>query len=251
MLKPVLIFTALSFSLLSYASDNHSNEGQNKTKTQTKSNNRIPTQDSNDKFLDPSQEELDAQFLQAIVLRNARKVSKLLKMGADVNAKSSAGETPLYVASRLGYTEITQLLIDNGADVNAKSHFLDKVPLHVASAHGHIEIVPILLKNGADVNARDIGGKTALHLASRQGQTKIAQLLIDNGADVNAKSHFLDETPLHVASAHGHIEMVQLLIDNRADVNAKDSAGWTVLDFTNHQGQIEIAQILRSAGAVE
>jgi ankyrin repeat protein len=52
---------------------------------------------------------------------------------------------------------------------------------------GHTEIVQLLLEKGADVNAKNKYGRTALIYATERGYTEIVQLLLEKGADVNAK----------------------------------------------------------------
>ena len=56
--------------------------------------------------------------------------------------------------------------------------------MHHAAVSGRKEIVELLIANGADVNAKDDVGTTPLHHAITK---EIAELLITNGADVNAK----------------------------------------------------------------
>jgi len=79
-------------------------------------------------------------------------------------------------ASRSGYLDIAELLLDHGADVNANEENL-WTPLHLASLHGHLETVEVLLNRGADVHARNINGRTPSGLASRSGGRDIVQLL--------------------------------------------------------------------------
>jgi ankyrin repeat protein len=72
-------------------------------------------------------------------------------------------------------------------------------PLHWASISGHKEAVELLIDNGADVNAMRGGGGTPLSYAASWGHEEIVELLIANGADVNVKDAF-SETPLDVAT---------------------------------------------------
>jgi len=46
----------------------------------------------------------------------------------------------------------------------------------------------LLIDKGADVNAKDITGETALMVAAERGHTEIVKLLIGRGADVNARN---------------------------------------------------------------
>jgi len=66
--------------------------------------------------------------------------------------------------------------------------------LHAAAGLGRKEIVELLIAEGADVNAENDSGDTPLHWAAMEGHTKVAELLITTGADVNAK--FYEKTPL-------------------------------------------------------
>ena len=70
-------------------------------------------------------------------------------------------------------------------------------PLHLASAYNHFKTMQLLIQHGADVNARDNGNSTPLHLASRWGGVESVQLLVQHGADVNARDED-DSTPLHL-----------------------------------------------------
>ncbi|XP_078661472.1 2-5A-dependent ribonuclease-like [Branchiostoma floridae x Branchiostoma belcheri] len=82
-----------------------------------------------------------------------------------------------------------------GRDVNLRftRTWNDWTALHVASQNGRTGIVKLLIQHGADVEARDEFGRTALHLASEYGHTGIVELLIQHGADVTAKDKVLFE----------------------------------------------------------
>ena len=116
-----------------------------------------------------------------------------LDKGVDVNVKDRFGFTPLHFAAT---KEIAELLINEGADVNAK----DKgwTPLYHAAWRGHKEVAELLIAKGADVNMKDVEGVTPLHLAADRGHTEVVELLITAGADVNAKDDE-GETPLDQA----------------------------------------------------
>ena len=85
--------------------------------------------------------------------------------GADVHAKDEYGATPLSVAVANGDKEIVELLIANGADVNAKTN-LGRAPLHEA-AGGRKDVAELLIAEGADVNAKAEDGETPLDWAEK------------------------------------------------------------------------------------
>ena len=79
---------------------------------------------------------------------NIEAVKQHLAAGVDANAKDMRGRTPLY---RVTNKEFIELLIANGADVNAKAD--GWTPLHWAANWGHKETIELLIAGGADVNA--------------------------------------------------------------------------------------------------
>lgn len=77
-------------------------------------------------------------------------------------------------------------------------------PLHCAAWKGHEAVVAVLLQAGADTNARNTNehwGTTPLHAAAHANQAAIALLLIDHGADPNARD-MTGHTPMHHTSFH-------------------------------------------------
>ncbi|XP_070540154.1 uncharacterized protein [Ptychodera flava] len=61
--------------------------------------------------------------------------------------------------------------------------------LHAASREGHSDVVQVLITHGSDVNSINEAGDTALHAASEKGHVDIAGMLIRHSSDVNAKNH--------------------------------------------------------------
>ena len=113
-------------------------------------------------------------------------VKQYLSAGADVNEKAVNwnGFTPLHLAASMkGNKEIVELLIAKGADVNANSES-GSTPLHGAN---NGEIVELLITKGSNVNARTGVGQTPLLLAVIFGQKEIVKILVAKGADVHAR----------------------------------------------------------------
>ena len=91
---------------------------------------------------------------------------------------SWVGRTPLHEAAVRGEAEIGRLLIERGADVNARGGNLDATPLHVAAVCGHRELVDLLLGANADRKAVDGGlGATAEEWAESFGHSELAAYL--------------------------------------------------------------------------
>lgn len=128
-----------------------------------------------------------------------------------VRGTSGDGWTPLHLAAHFGRSEVMDVLLAAGADVEARStNALRNTPLHAAAAGRSKEAVALLVSRNADVTARQHGGWTALHQAAQAGLVEVARLLLDRGADPSAAN---DEglTPLALAREHGHAEVAELL----------------------------------------
>ena len=114
----------------------------------------------------------------------------------------------IHMAAKAGDAEAVKEFLAAGTDVKRDDPF---TPLHWAALHGHKEIAELLITNGADVNATTAWGSTPLHKAAQNGHKEIVELLIAKGADVNAKDNRLRKTPLDVAIMRKHAEIADLL----------------------------------------
>lgn len=101
-------------------------------------------------------------------------------------------------------------------------------PLHLAAAHGYIEIVRLLLEHGADLEAKDEYGDTPLSWAIGDECAPIVHLLLKHGADVNTQNAVLKSTPLHEA-VYDDAGIARLLIEYGANMEALDNCGETPL----------------------
>ena len=152
----------------------------------------------------------DLSLLSAAKNGEQQEVKVLLDQGADINAKDSEGNTALCIAAFERHQELAMFLIDQGADVNVKG-VQEMTPLFWAAAHGLPALAKRLLASGdIDVNVKNYIKWTPLHIAAFHGRTGIVQLLITQGADVNAKNNG-EKTPLDLAKRRGHTEIVELL----------------------------------------
>ncbi len=154
------------------------------------------------------------------------------------------GRTTLHSAPNWA---VAERLIREGADVNARDSF-GMTPLHTAVRAGRNDVVEVLVAHGADVNARSDRGQTPLFCAVAAEGEQIAEHLIAHGADVNAKDNY-GMTPLHCAAAAGHEEAVRVLLAAGADIGIKDNEGRSPLDLAKNLGHTEVAELLGKQGA--
>ncbi|MGA2113246.1 MAG: ankyrin repeat domain-containing protein [Bryobacteraceae bacterium] len=150
------------------------------------------------------------EFDKAITQGDLAKVRALIKTDPTlVVTKNEKGSTPLHLAAATSQKDISELLIANKADVNAKAND-GTTPLHQAAFDGSVEVASVLLANGADVGAKENGGYTPLHAAAVMGRKAVAELLIANRADVNAKAND-GTTPLRAALGQHHSDVADVL----------------------------------------
>lgn len=164
-----------------------------------------------------TQSEKDNALLTQTELGNFNQVLELIRMLANPNTQDKQGRTPLLFACEGGHTEIAQLLIQNGANVNIADKFEKITPLMLACLNGHRGIVQLLLENHANVNAADNFGSTSLIISSGFANIEIIKLLIQKGAEINA-TETNGCTALMAAVINGLTEVAQLLIEAGAHV---------------------------------
>ena len=131
----------------------------------------------------------------AAALGNKNALNILIARGADVNTKSDRGETPLYFGIRQGKTEIVEWLLSHGAQTQGKLEESGRNLLHLATLKGYTDIVELLVDNGVDIDASDKSGKTALQYAKRYGHKRIAGLLKTHGADITLPEEYNSRPP--------------------------------------------------------
>jgi ankyrin repeat protein len=135
--------------------------------------------------------------------------------------------TALQRATESKNFEAVQLLLMKKADPNAVTEKLPHTALQIACRDGSKNIAELLITEGADVNAPPTTkfGATALQFAALGGYLGIAYLLLQNGADVNAAAGQVDgRTALEAAAEYGRIDMIQFLVDAGADLSGAGDA---------------------------
>ncbi len=174
-------------------------------------------------------------------------VELLLQEGADINAKSGFKRTPLHFAASSGHDEIVRLFIEKGAELNENDSFI-LTPIFQAAYNGHQNIVEMLLSNGINLSATEKNSVTLLHAAAISGNPELVEMLLDKGIDRNVRNIF-GKTPLHFAASRGHNAAVKTLIDRGADINIKSLDGRTPLQTAIDCDQKETADLLKVKGA--
>lgn len=137
---------------------------------------------------------VDNELFGAVFVNDPEGMLKAIDDGADVNAETSDGTTPLHWAFERGYLNAARLLLENGADIH-RLNYRGNTYLHHACNYGNEESVAFLLERGAEVNPHNHDGTTPLHVACSRGRTAIARVLLLHGADPDARDK-QGQTPL-------------------------------------------------------
>jgi len=175
-------------------------------------------------------------------------VTTLLGRGADVNARTNDGESPLVLAAQSGAAETARLLMDGGADLNAQTNDGWNALMR-AVGEKHPEIARSLLEHGADAGLKAKDGWTALARAVQAADLGTVRALIEKGADVNARLSKYQWTPLLLALAGKEADAIALaLIEAGADVKAKLDGGSTALMFAAENASADIVKLLIGKG---
>ena len=169
---------------------------------------RTPVSEANDGYQTPLQRALvPFPKLERSVLACCR---LLLEAGADVNARDAQGDSVLhYIACRCNNAvaiPILRLLIDAGADVNARGK-QSKTPLHWAAEYrGSAKAIEFLLRAGAAANAKKDGDNTPLNLAIIYKYHRYYPLLLHAGAELPTEEEVGNDPYLRAVIAAGGFE---------------------------------------------
>lgn len=213
---------------------------------------------------------------------DAKEVLESLESGADPDAASRTGVTPLLAAVYGGNVEAVRTVVERGAHINriprgyrswtwtgariplghqalAKAASLGDTALVLAAQLGHADIVSVLLEHGADPNLANLEGDTPLSVAAEQGHDKIVAMLLAKGVDPNeaqrsAPAYTARATigikpeernpPVCLAAQGGYEETVKVLLEKGADPDVAGFAGKTALFWAVERGYVKVANLL-------
>uniref|UniRef100_A0A3Q2QDF2 Ankyrin repeat domain 52 n=1 Tax=Fundulus heteroclitus TaxID=8078 RepID=A0A3Q2QDF2_FUNHE len=146
----------------------------------------------------------------------------LIQNGGEIDCLDVNGNTPLHIAARYGQELLTSTLLTNGA-ARGRQGIHGMLPLHFAALFGFPDCCRKLLSN-------DDYGRTCLHAAASGGNVECLNLLINNGAELDIKDD-LGRSPLHYAAANGNSQCTISLVRAGAEVNEADLTGCSPLHY--------------------
>ena len=152
------------------------------------------------------------EFHKACINGDLKKVTNILSRREEIDVKQLDKEYTLEKAVLYGYPEIVELLLKIGVNANQKHSGLR--PLHYACDIGNLKIVEILLENGADIDAIVEGAnRTPLDIAVWREKTSVTRLLLENGCKTNIRDS-QGQTTLECALKEGYLDGVKQLTFN-------------------------------------
>ena len=151
------------------------------TALKVETNHRQDLEDNVTETIDASIIEEEKESL-GLTSKNTEKLCE--KQPAPKMRLNKYGESPLHVAVKRGDIDKVRSLLLDGVDVNSKDHAGWR-PIHEAMREGEyaLDIISLLVDYGADINAKSETGNTALHDATAYMSEEIIKYLVENGAN--------------------------------------------------------------------
>jgi uncharacterized protein len=182
-------------------------------------------------------------FFRAIQRDDVRALTALQQMGFDLNSPSPDLQPPLHVAlAAESWRAAGFLIAQDSVDVEARST-ADETPIMIAALKGRLDLVRQLIERRAQVNKP---GWTPLHYAATYSgpeAPEITRLMLEHHAYINAESPN-GSTPLMMAAHYGHETVVKLLLEEGADPLVRNEQGLTAIDFAHRAGRRAVAEVI-------
>ena len=211
----------------------------------------------------------NAALLSAVTRSNLADVKTLLAGGANIETRSRGNDTPLMLAVQFSYgrDEVTNYLIEKGADLNAVDTN-GNTALMLAINRNNGEAVKQLLAHKAAVDVLNKDRQSALHIAAAGVRAKFVAALLAAKSSVGASSAGADvrgvevdgldakgRTPLMLAADNeGFVpdEVMEVLLSNGAQINAQDPEGNTALLIATRAGSMSgVAFLINKSARVD
>lgn len=154
-------------------------------------------------------------LLHVAVWREEVMVAKEMLSVCPVDLRNSKGQTPLHLAVARGSLPLIKLLLDRGADIEAKDQF-QYSPLLTTVQNRHLLAFLCLVQRGASLDTLDINGSTLVHWAAYMNDLEFLRMLRSFKVKLNHRN-LLGQTPLHMSCQGNAAEAYWFLVDAGLD----------------------------------
>uniref|UniRef100_A0A673SY19 Uncharacterized protein n=1 Tax=Suricata suricatta TaxID=37032 RepID=A0A673SY19_SURSU len=144
--------------------------------------------------------------------------SLVIRTDRDMNAVNQNGCTPLHYAASKNRYEIAVMLLEGGANPDAKDHY-EATAMHQAAAKGNLKMIHILLYYKASTNIQDTEGNTPLYLACDEEKVEEAKLPVSQGASIYIENKE-EKTPLQVANGGLGLILKRMVESQAAEIHS-------------------------------
>ncbi len=171
-------------------------------------------------YQEPSQGP-DAVWFDAVKRGNLEGIKKMVAAGQNIEAKDTAslGQTALGWAAFIGYMDIVEYLVEQGADIRATDKADVYNTLKSAVLGNNVEVVKYLynlLKDESDWDAVESDGETLFMVAAVDGRLETVKFILQFNPDLNVVAPKFNVSPLSGACDRGFDDVAQLLIEKGA-----------------------------------
>ena len=188
-------------------------------------------------------------LLEAIKMRDIKKVEEYLAKNVNPNLLLPNGESMLNRAVAMQHLEIVRLLLEHGANPNTQND-LGTSALMQAVRGNNIAIVKLLLSSGANPNQEDTSGQNVLFYAVQSNDINMMFSLFNAGININAKNNY-GETALFYAIKLGNLPAVELLISKGCNPSATNRNGSTALHLAAQKGRLDLVRLILKTRGVD
>lgn len=168
----------------------------------------------------------DIETVKESIQRDATLLETKAEWKMAIKREFWTGAPALIQAVGYDYLEMVRTLIGLGADVNVR-YWAEQTPLHVAAIMKRPELTRLLIDCGAKINAKSSGGQTPLHISAIRGDLTVGQLLLASGTDVDSKDN-QKRRPIDWALLQQNQDFVDLLLSHGSTPSTIQAPHWTV-----------------------
>jgi ankyrin repeat protein len=171
--------------------------------------------------------------MRAAAAGNTDAVQILLDQGANLNAKDTVrAQTAVMFAAAMNRDSVIKLLASRGADLNATSKLIPMSESVDDEGNIIVGAAPQATSRLFGGGLETMGGMTALHYAVREGNMEAVRALVEVGANVNQANAGDKTTPIIQAIVNGYYDIARFLLEHGADPSLASADGLQALYAT-------------------